>query len=131
MLKALTSGYNSEYVIADTAYDSMAFIESIIERGAVPVIPPRANRRDSRTYDVHLYKERHLVECFINKMKQYRRISSQPVLRAGEPCPYGLSSCFVFSFYMSQICLLYLLLFYFRCFVCELNVESSFLLQSP
>ena len=75
--EALTSGYNSEYVIADTSYDSMAFIESITQRGAVPVIPPRANRRDSRTYDVHLYKERHLVECFINKIKQYRRISSR------------------------------------------------------
>ena len=37
----------------------MALIESITQRGAVPVIPPRANRRDSRTYDVHLYKERH------------------------------------------------------------------------
>ena len=60
--EALTSGYNSEYVIADTSYDSMAFIESITDRGAVPVIPPRANRRDSRTYDVHLYRERHLVE---------------------------------------------------------------------
>ena len=23
-----------------------------------------------------IYKERHLVECFINKIKQYRRISS-------------------------------------------------------
>ena len=45
--------YNSEYVIADTSYDSMALIESITQRGAVPVIPPRANRRDSRTYDVH------------------------------------------------------------------------------
>ena len=41
------------------------------------MIPPRANRRDPRTYDVHLYKERHLVECFINKIKQYRRISSR------------------------------------------------------
>ena len=75
--EALIDGYNSEYVIADTSYDSMALIESITQRGAVPVIPPRANRRDSRTYDVHLYKERHLVECFINKIKQYRRISSR------------------------------------------------------
>ena len=75
--ETLIDGYNSEYVIADTSYDSMALIESITQRGAVPVIPPRANRRDSRTYDVHLYKERHLVECFINKIKQYRRISSR------------------------------------------------------
>ena len=75
--ETLIDGYNSEYVIADKSYDSMALIESITQRGAVPVIPPRANRRDSRTYDVHLYKERHLVECFINKIKQYRRISSR------------------------------------------------------
>ena len=75
--EALIDGYSSDYVIADTSYDSMAFIESITQRGTVPVIPPRANRRHSRVYDEHLYKERHLVECFINKIKQYRRIASR------------------------------------------------------
>ena len=74
---ALIDGYSSEYVIADTSYDSMAFIESITDTGAVPVIPPRANRRDSRDYDVDLYQQRHIVECFINKLKQYRRISAR------------------------------------------------------
>lgn len=64
-------------MIADTSYDAMAFVESITERGAVPVIPPRANRRAPRTYDAHLYKERHLVECFINKIKHYRRVFSR------------------------------------------------------
>jgi transposase len=39
-----------------------------------PVIPPRANRTQQRDHDQHLYKERHLVECFINKLKWYRRI---------------------------------------------------------
>ena len=53
--EALIDGYSSEYVIADTSYDAMAFIESITCIGAGPVIPPRANRRNSRTYDVHLY----------------------------------------------------------------------------
>ncbi|MEA3338131.1 MAG: IS5/IS1182 family transposase, partial [Chloroflexota bacterium] len=37
----------------------------------------RKNRTEPRYYDVHLYKERHLVECFINKIKQYRRIFSR------------------------------------------------------
>ena len=46
--EGLIDGYSSAYVIADTSYDSMAFIESITDTGAVPVIPPRANRRDSR-----------------------------------------------------------------------------------
>ena len=68
-VQALIDGYSSEYVIADTSYDAVAFVEAITERGAVPVIPPRANRRGSRTYDVHLYRERHLVECCINKIK--------------------------------------------------------------
>ena len=69
--------YSGEYVIADTSYDAVAFVESITRMGAISVIPPRANRRDSRTYDVHLYKERHQVECFINKIKHYRRIFSR------------------------------------------------------
>ena len=75
--EALIDGYSSEYVIADTSYDSMAFIESITCMGTVPVIPPRANRRDTRTYDAHLYRERHQVECFINKIKHYRRVFSR------------------------------------------------------
>ena len=35
------------------------------------------NRKAQRDYDEHLYKERHLVECFIGKIKYYRRIFSR------------------------------------------------------
>ena len=28
-------------------------------------------------YDEPLYRERHLIECFINKIKQYRRVFSR------------------------------------------------------
>lgn len=66
-----------EYVIADKGYDAETFLQVIRERGAVPVIPPRSNRKMPREYDAHLYKERHLVECFINKIKHYRRIFSR------------------------------------------------------
>ena len=75
--EALIDGYSSEYVIADTSYDATAFVESITHMGAAAVIPPRANRCNPRTYDAHLYKERHRVECFINKIKHYRRIFSR------------------------------------------------------
>ena len=64
--EALIDGYSSEYVIADTSYDSM-MVDLLI--------PPRANRRDTRTYDAHLYRERHQVECFINQA--YRRVFSR------------------------------------------------------
>ena len=43
----------------------------------MPVIPPRSNRKEPADYDRHRYRERHLVECFINKIKRYRRIFSR------------------------------------------------------
>lgn len=73
----LIADYQTEYVIADTSYDADDFLETILRQGATPVIPPRANRKEKREYDKHLYKERHLAECFINKIKHYRRIFSR------------------------------------------------------
>ena len=69
----LIDGLDSEYVIADRAYDSNQFLESIIRSSAIPVIPPRSNRKASHS----LYRERHLVECFIGKIKHFRRIFSR------------------------------------------------------
>ena len=74
---ALLADDQVEYVIGDKSYDDKAFIQLIQSRGAVPVIPPRANRKEPRDYDEHLYRERHLIECFINKIKWYRRIFSR------------------------------------------------------
>ena len=73
----LIDGIESEYVIADRGYDSQRFREHIVEMGATPVIPPRSSRREPQPYDEHLYGERHLVECYINKMKHYRHIFSR------------------------------------------------------
>ena len=65
----------SEQVIADKGYDSDTILDLIREQlEAQAVIPPKANRLDQRDYDKNAYKERHLVECFINKIKQFRRI---------------------------------------------------------
>jgi transposase len=75
--EALIAHYLGEYVIGDKAYDAASFLQVILSQGAVPVIPPRSNREVSREYDEHLYRERHLVECFINKVKHYRRIFSR------------------------------------------------------
>jgi transposase len=35
------------------------------------VIPPKANRKVQREYDKELYKARHLIENFFEKIKQY------------------------------------------------------------
>ena len=73
----LIHGYNAEYVIADKGYDSNEFLQHISDSGMAAVIPARANRRESRSYDAFLYRERHLVECLIGRMKHYRRIFSR------------------------------------------------------
>ncbi len=73
----LFAGYQSEYLIADTAYDAQAFLDLLAKQNVTAVIPPRANRQEQKQYDKHLYKERHLVECFIGKIKHYRRIFSR------------------------------------------------------
>jgi transposase len=66
-----------ERLIADRAYDDADFIELILTAEAEVVIPPRQNRKEKREYDAHWYKERHLAECFINKIKHFRRIFSR------------------------------------------------------
>ena len=75
--EALLMDFIFERVIADRAYDADAFLDWIAGLGAEAVIPPRKNRKQQRPYDAHLYKERHLVECFINKLKQFRRLFSR------------------------------------------------------
>ncbi len=75
--ETLITDYEFERLIADKSYDGDALLQRLAESGVEVVIPPRANRKQQREYDTHLYKERHLVECFINKIKQYRRIFSR------------------------------------------------------
>jgi len=75
--EALIADYEFERVIADKSYDSEDFLQVIARIEAEAVIPPRSNRKESRKYDKYLYKERHLVECYFNKIKHYRRIFSR------------------------------------------------------
>jgi transposase len=69
--------FSPSIAILDKAYDTdnvLAFFES---QGTIPVIPPKANRVVQREYDRDLYKERNLIERFIGKIKQFRRVFSR------------------------------------------------------
>lgn len=63
--------------MADKAYDSDRLIAALQARGIGAVIPPRSNRREQRAYDAYVYKARHLVEQFINRIKHYRRVATR------------------------------------------------------
>lgn len=73
----LIIGLPAENVLADKAYDSDRFRAFLAVRGSAAVIPPKKSRSHAIPFDRHLYKERHLVECFINKIKHFRRIATR------------------------------------------------------
>ncbi len=73
----LTKDVQNTTVIGDKGYDSSAFVESLENKGCEVVIPPKSNRKVQREYDKHIYKERHLIECFFGKIKHFRRIFSR------------------------------------------------------
>ncbi len=64
-------------VMGDKAYGSKEIRDYITEHGATYAIPPKANNPDPWDCDWWQYKERHLVECFFNKLKHFRRIATR------------------------------------------------------
>ena len=64
-------------VLGDRAFDTDAILEYLEKRGAIAVIPSKVNRIVQREYDGWLYKERHLVECFFQKLKWFRRVATR------------------------------------------------------
>ncbi|SIS70180.1 transposase, IS4 family [Paracoccus saliphilus] len=64
------------HVIMDAAYDADYLRDFIAnDLGAVAHIKRNPTRREDRPIDWVLYKERHLVECFFNRIKRFRRIA--------------------------------------------------------
>lgn len=64
------------HVIADAAYDAdplRAFIAD--DLGATAQIKANPRRAATPPIDWRLYKERHQVECFFNRLKRFRRIA--------------------------------------------------------
>ena len=75
--EGLIEGFSFENLLADKGYDSDRFRASIADAGAEAVIPSNRSRSRAISYDKDLYKERNLVERFINKIKHYRRVATR------------------------------------------------------
>lgn len=63
------------YVGADRAYDAAPLVQLLERNCCTVVIPSNPTRAIQRDYDRHLYKERHLVECFFQRIKRFRRVA--------------------------------------------------------
>ena len=73
----LLENANPDALIGDKAYDADVLIDKLRDRGATPVIPPKANRKEMRECDFALYCERNLIERFFNKIKHFRGIATR------------------------------------------------------
>ena len=68
----------ADTLTADRAFDAdKRIIEPLNAAGKTAVIPPKLNRKEPRDFDRDLYKERHLIECCISKLKQFRRVATR------------------------------------------------------
>lgn len=63
--------------MGDKGYDTDAFAKTVEDRGAAVVIPPRSNRKTPREYDPVAYKERNKVERCMNRLTQFRRVTTR------------------------------------------------------
>jgi len=64
-------------VLGDKAYGTNEIREYIESQDASYCIPPKSNTANPWECDYYHYKERHVIECFFNKLKQYRRIATR------------------------------------------------------
>lgn len=75
--KALIDGLPAQWVLGDTAFDADHFRDEVKAVNAQAVIPSNPSRARKIPLDKDIYKERHLVECCINKLKHFRRIATR------------------------------------------------------
>lgn len=64
-------------LLADRGYDGDTVLEGLAARNCIAVIPSKKNRIIQRNIDKSLYAERHLVECFFQKLKRNRRVATR------------------------------------------------------
>ena len=74
----LLGDVEAKTLLADKGYDADArVLDRLHAADIMPVIPPKSNRREPRSYDTALYKARHLIENLFEKIKQYRAIATR------------------------------------------------------
>jgi transposase len=64
-------------LLADKAFDNDALRTELNKRGALAVIPPKADRARRIPCDFDIYRWRHLVENFFCCLKAFRRIATR------------------------------------------------------
>ena len=64
-------------MLADKGYDGDDVRSSLLLKGILPVIPPKANRKTPIACDFRAYRDRNRIERMFNHLKQPRRIATR------------------------------------------------------
>jgi transposase len=64
-------------ILADRAYGTNEILNYIQHKDSEYTIPPKSNAKIPWRCDWWIYKERHLVECFFLKLKNFRRVATR------------------------------------------------------
>ena len=73
----LLDGMEAKAILADKGYDADYVVKAAEFIGAEVVIPSKPNRKEVRSFDKDLYKERNLIERMFNKIKNFRRVATR------------------------------------------------------
>ena len=72
---ALIEGHNFDALLADKAFDANWIVDEMEKRGVEIVISQHPNRVAPRDIDAEIYKWRHLIENYFQKLKEFKRIA--------------------------------------------------------
>ena len=74
LIEHLDQEYENSYVLMDKAYEGAQTRQAVLDKGMIPVVPPKTNRKNQWEYDKTLYRRRNEVERFFRRLKYSRRI---------------------------------------------------------
>lgn len=74
LIEQLDQEYVNSYVLMDKAYEGAQTRQAVLDKGMIPVVPPKTNRKNQWEYDKTLYRRRNEVERFFRRLKYSRRI---------------------------------------------------------
>jgi transposase len=66
-----------EILHGDKGYDSNAIRRQIEDGGAMPNIPPKANRKWKNCFSPFLYRNRNAIERMFCRLKDFRRVATR------------------------------------------------------
>ncbi len=64
-------------LLADKGYDGDVVRANLLIRGILPIIPPKANRREPIACDFRRYRDRNRIERMFGYLKHQRRITTR------------------------------------------------------